>query len=166
MAKENLIPKPLKVIPTNKVFGLDRYTAIYTTQDVEGFSEIGQFLADKIKAKLDLDVYVNEKGDEPIERIIYINQSDSLELDSPEAYQLYITQDSVILNSNTAEGAFRGIQTLRQIIPEESIDTLAEQRIWPIPTGKIVDNPTFSFRGSMLDVARHFFSVEDVKKIH
>ena len=164
LAQNNLIPKPLKVIPTNKAFGLDRYTAIYTTQDVEGFSEAGQFLADKIKAKLDLDVYVNEKGDEPIERIIYINQSDSLELDSPEAYQLYITQDSVILNSNTAEGAFRGIQTLRQIIPEESIDTLAEQRIWPIPSGKITDNPNFGFRGAMLDVARHFFSVEDVKK--
>ena len=164
LAKENFIPKPLKIIPTNKAFGLDRYTAIYTTQDVEGFSEVGQFLADKIKAKLDLVVSVNSDGEEPVERIIYINQSDSLELNSPEAYQLYITQDSVILNSNTAEGAFRGIQTLRQIIPEESIDTLAEQRIWPIPSGKITDNPNFGFRGSMLDVARHFFSVDDVKK--
>ncbi len=164
LAKENLIPKPLKVIPTNKAFGLDRYTAIYTSKNSKEFAEVGQFLADKIKAKLDLDVPVNSDGDEPIERIIYINQSDSLELASAEAYQLYITQDSVILNSNTAEGAFRGIQTLRQIIPEESIDTLAEQRIWPIPSGKITDNPNFGFRGSMLDVARHFFSVKDVKK--
>ncbi|MCP4976989.1 MAG: family 20 glycosylhydrolase [Maribacter sp.] len=164
LAKENLIPKPLKVIPTNKAFGLDRYTAIYTTPDNDGFAEVGQILADKIKKKLDLDVPVNAAGDVPIERIIYINQSDSLELNSPEAYQLYISQDSVILNSNTAEGAFRGIQTLRQIIPEESNDTLAEQRIWPIPSGKITDNPNFGFRGSMLDVARHFFSVKDVKK--
>ncbi len=164
LAKENMIPKPLKVIATNDAFGLDRYTAIYTTQNTEGFLEVGEFLANKIKSKLDLIVPVNEDGTEPVERIIYINQSDSLELNSPEAYQLYITRDSVILNSNTAEGAFRGIQTLRQLIPEESNDTLAEQRIWPIPTGKIVDNPNFGFRGSMLDVARHFFSVEDVKK--
>ena len=164
LAKENLIPKPLKVIPTNKAFGLDRYTAIYTTPNSEEYSRVGQFLADKIKAKLDLDIPVNENENELIERIIYINKSDSLELDSPEAYQLYITQDSVILNSNTAEGAFRGIQTLRQLIPEESNDTLAEQRIWPIASGKIMDNPNFGFRGAMLDVARHFFSVADVKK--
>ena len=164
LAQENLIPKPLKVIPTNKAFGLDRYTAIYTNQNDAAFAEIGQFLADKIKTKIDLDVPINETGSLPVERIIYINQSDSLELNAPEAYELYITQDSVILNSNTAVGAFRGIQTLRQIIPEQSNDTLAEQRIWPIATGKIIDNPTFGFRGAMLDVARHFFSVDDVKK--
>ncbi len=96
--------------------------------------------------------------------IIYINQSDSLELDEPEAYQLYITPDSIILNSNTAEGAFRGIQTIRQIIPETSNDTLADYKVWTIPTGKIVDRPEFEYRGTMLDVARHFFSVDDVKR--
>ena len=164
LAKESLIPRPLKVTPTHNAFGLDRYTAIYTSTDDADFAKVGAFLAEKIKSRIDLDLPINVKGEEPIERIIYINQSDSIELDSPEAYQLYITQDSVVINSNSAEGAFRGVQTLRQIIPFESNDTLAEQRIWPIPTGKIVDNPNFSFRGSMLDVARHFFSVEDVKK--
>ena len=164
LSKESMIPKPLKIVPTHKAFGLDRYTAIYTTENAADFHEIGQFLADRLKARLDLDIRVNEDGTEPIERIIYINQSDSLDLNAKEAYQLYINQDSVILNANTAEGAFRGIQTLRQIIPDQSIDTLAEQRIWPIPTGKITDNPNFGYRGSMLDVARHFFSVEDVKK--
>lgn len=164
LAMENLIPKPLKIIPTNSAFALDRYTAIYTSKGATGFAEIGKFLADKIKSKTKLQVPVNEEGIEGVERIIYINQSDSTELDSPEAYQLYITQDSIILNSNTAEGAFRGVQTLRQIIPETSSDTLAEQRIWVVPSGKIIDNPNFAYRGTMLDVARHFFSVEDVKK--
>lgn len=164
LAKESLIPRPLKVIPTHNAFGLDRYTAIYTSNENADFAKVGAFLAEKIKSRIGLDIPVNENGEEPIERVIYINQSDSLELDSPEAYQLYITQDSVVLNSNTAEGAFRGVQTLRQIIPFKSNDTLAEQRIWPIPTGKIIDNPNFGFRGSMLDVARHFFSVGDVKK--
>ncbi len=101
LAQENLIPMPLKVVPTHKAFGLDRYTAIYTSPNTKGFTEIGRFLSDKIKSRLDLNIPVNENGTEPIERIIYINQSDSLKLDSPEAYQLYITQDSVIINSNT-----------------------------------------------------------------
>lgn len=164
LSTENLIPRPSKIIPTNGAFALDQYTAIYTSEDDSDYAEVGKFLAKKIKAKTDLDVQVNVDEIPERQGVIYINHSDSLELNAPEAYQLYITADSVILNSNTAEGAFRGIQTIRQLIPEISNDTLAEYPVWAIPTGKIVDSPNFGFRSSMLDVARHFFSVEDVKK--
>lgn len=164
LSAENMIPKPLKVTPTNGGFALDEFTAIYTSENAEGFEEVGKFLAKKIKGKTDLDIQVNVNEIPNLETVIYINQSDSTEFEGAEAYQLYITPDSIILNSNTAEGAFRGIQTLRQIIPETSNDTLSTSKIWTIPTGKVIDNPQFSYRGSMLDVARHFFSVEDVKK--
>ena len=164
MTAENLIPMPLKITPTEKGFALDEFTAIYTSENAAGFPEVGKFLARKIKLKTNLDIPVNIQEVPGQEGIIYINQSDSLELNAPEAYQLYITPDSVILNSNTPEGAFRGVQTLRQLIPENSIDTVAAYKVWSIPTGKIIDNPVFEYRGSMLDVARHFFSVEDVKK--
>lgn len=164
LAAENMIPKPLKVIPTNTAFGLDQFTAIYTSGAESGFAEVGVFLSEKIRAKTRLNLSVNKTDAGTVDRIIYIYQSDSTELADKEAYQLYITKDSVIINAKTAEGAFRGVQTLRQIIPETSNDTLAEHSIWPIPTGKIMDRPNFEYRGSMLDVARHFFSVEDVKK--
>ncbi len=164
LTMENIIPKPLKIIPTNTAFGLDQHTAIYTSGNKSGFAEVGEFLSKKIKGKTGLNLSVNETDTGSVNRIIYINQSDSTALVDSEAYQLYITKDSIIVNSNTAEGAFRGVQTLRQIIPETSNDTLAEHSIWPIPSGKIMDTPNFEYRGSMLDVARHFFSVEDVKK--
>ncbi|HMB62343.1 MAG TPA: family 20 glycosylhydrolase [Eudoraea sp.] len=164
LAMENMIPKPLKVTATHTAFGLDQYTAIYTTQTASGFREAGEFLSEKIKGKTGLNLPVNSADAGTVDRIIYINEADSTQLEGPEAYQLYITKDSVILNANSAEGAFRGIQTLRQIIPEVSNDTLADQPVWPIPSGKITDNPNFAYRGSMLDVARHFFTVEDVKK--
>jgi hexosaminidase len=164
LSKVSLIPKPLKTTPTNSAFALDQFTAIYTSKNATGFEEVGTFLANKLKSKTNLTIPVNSEGANTIERVIYINQSDSIDLESPEAYQLYINQDSIIINANTAEGAFRGIQTLRQLVPIESNDTLALQKIWPVPSGKIVDNPNFGYRGSMLDVARHFFSVDDVKK--
>lgn len=160
----DMIPKPLKIVATNNAFGLDRYTGIYTSQTENGFPEVGQFLSEKINEVTGLRLSVNETSEGTLDRIIYINRSDSADLTAEEAYQLYVSKDSVIINSKTAEGAFRGVQTLRQIIPETSIDTVAEQRVWPIPTGKILDSPNFEYRGSMLDVARHFFSVEDVKK--
>ena len=164
LSTESLIPKPLKIIPTNSAFALDEFTAIYTAKGAAGFQEVGEFLADKLAKKTNLRIAVNDESLKTVQRVIYINQSDSVELAMPEAYQLYINQDSIIINSNTADGAFRGIQTLRQLVPETSNDTLAEQKIWPIPSGKITDHPAFGYRGSMLDVARHFFSVEDVKK--
>ncbi len=163
LASENMIPKPLKVIPTEDGFALDEFSVIYTAK-TEGFPEIGEFLSKKIKGKTQLDIPVNVAEVPNMEGVIYINRSDSLDLKAAESYQLYITPDSVILNSNSAAGAFRGVQTLRQIIAETSNDTLATYPIWTIPTGKIIDNPQFEYRGAMLDVARHFFSVEDVKK--
>ena len=164
LASENMIPKPLKVISTNKGFALDKFTSIYTSENTSGYTEVGEFLTQKIKEKTGLDIPVNTDEIVNQEGVIYINKSDSLELETPESYQIYITQDSIILNSNTAEGAFRGVQTLRQIIPETSIDTVAKYKVWNIPTGKIIDSPNFEYRGTMLDVSRHFFSVADVKK--
>jgi hexosaminidase len=164
LAKEALIPMPLKVIPTNSAFALDQYTAIYTSPRSEALNNVGTFLSEKINAKTGLRLSVNTVEGETIERIIYINQVDSSELEDEESYQLYIQKDSIILNAKSAEAAFRGIQTLRQIIPRKSNDTLNTRSIWPIPSGKIIDKPNFEYRGAMLDVARHFFSVEDVKK--
>lgn len=164
LSVNSLIPKPVKTIPTNSAFALDQFTAIYTSKNATGFEEVGKFLAEKLNDQTKLNIPVNTEGNATVERVIYINESDSLELAEPEAYQLYINQDSIIINANSSEGAFRGIQTLRQLVPLKSNDTLAQHQIWPVPSGKIVDNPIFEYRGSMLDVARHFFSVEDVKK--
>lgn len=164
LAQEALIPLPLKVIATNSAFALDQYTAIYTSSTEGGIDEVGSFLSSKIQSKTGLRLPVNDTKGSTVDRVIYINQTDELELQENEAYQIYITKDSIILNAKTNEGAFRGVQTLRQIIPEKSNDSLNEHSIWPIPSGKIMDEPNFEFRGVMLDVARHFFSVEEVKK--
>lgn len=164
LAKAPLIPKPIKTIPTGSAFGLDAGTAIYTSTTDPEFEKVGRFLSDNIKSKTGLDVAVNASNGEKLERLIYINQSDSVDLESPEAYQLYIKNDSILLNAKTAAGAFRGVQTLRQLIPEKSNDTLTDRPMWVIPSGKIMDAPKFGYRSSMLDVARHFFTVEEVKK--
>lgn len=158
-----LIPKPTKTVPTFSAFALDEHTAIYTGPSNE-LQKIGAFLSEKIKLKTGLEIPVNTTEGEVVDRIIYINQTDSLTSKSDEAYELYIAKDSIVLNAATGEAAFRGVQTLRQLIPEQPNDSLNEHSIWPIPSGKIDDSPNFEYRGTMLDVARHFFTVADVKK--
>ncbi|WP_047415883.1 family 20 glycosylhydrolase [Cellulophaga sp. Hel_I_12] len=164
LAEEALIPKPSSIIATNSAFGLDKNTVIYTSQTSQDFVDLGHFLSDKIAEKIQLTIPVNASPSETVERMIYINQSDSLDLKTNESYQLYITKDSIIINSKNAEGAFRGVQTLRQIIPSHSNDSITSHKMWLIPTGKISDSPNFEYRGAMLDVARHFFTVHEVKK--
>ncbi len=164
LANENIIPKPSKIIATNSAFGLDSNTVIYTSQTSKEFEEVGLFLSEKIKEHINLTIPVNSTTNETVERIIYINKSDSISLTTKESYELYIAKDSIIINSKSAEGAFRAVQTLRQIIPNKSNDTITNHKMWLVPTGKITDSPNFEYRGSMLDVSRHFFSVDDVKK--
>ncbi|WP_431122433.1 family 20 glycosylhydrolase [Flagellimonas flava] len=165
LAEVALIPKPVKTIATNSAFALDAGTVIFTTQTDSNFEAVGKFLSQKIKLKTGLNLGVNHTNDEqPMERVVYINQSDSEDLKSPESYQLYIKKDSILLNAKTAAGAFRGIQTLRQLIPEQTNDTLVDHPLWLIPTGKVLDEPRYAYRASMLDVARHFFTVDEVKK--
>lgn len=164
LSTEALIPKPLEIIESGEAFGLDQYSGIITEEDDNGFSGAGAFLAEKIREKTGLHLQLNPSEDALGERNIFILKATDSALQGQEAYRLRISPDSVLLTSATAEGAFRGIQTIRQLIPDSSIDTLAPQPLWPIPAGEINDRPNFGYRGSMLDVSRHFFSVEDVKK--
>ena len=126
LSKENLIPKPLNIVSTNSGFALDEFTTILTPSDSQEFTDIGFFLADKINAQTNLNVRVNE---ESAKTFISIKQSKNIELKNPESYELKITQDSIVLNSKTAAGAFRGIQTIRQIIPQITNDTLTKNRL-------------------------------------
>lgn len=82
-----------------------------------------------------------------------------------EGYRLDVTRDGVCLTAVTATGLLHGVQTLRQLLPAaiESPTPVSER--WALPGGSITDAPRFPYRGAMLDVARHFFAVEDVLRV-
>jgi hexosaminidase len=73
-----------------------------------------------------------------------------------EGYELAVTPASIRLVAARPEGLFRGVQTLRQLLPVQG-----PRRIGAV---HIRDRPRFAWRGAMLDVARHFRSVRDVKR--
>ena len=79
-----------------------------------------------------------------------------------EAYELEIKSDKISIKAESAEGVFRGIKTLEQIIVLSQLAGGSE--FLSLPGGKINDHPYYEYRGAMLDVARHFFSVTDVKR--
>ena len=76
-----------------------------------------------------------------------------------EGYVLTTTPEGIKINGQTENGVFYGIQTLRKSIPAE-----AKEATILIPAGEIKDEPRFSYRGMHLDVGRHFFPKEFMKK--
>ncbi|MFD2826354.1 family 20 glycosylhydrolase [Leeuwenhoekiella polynyae] len=163
LTQADLIPKPSTTEATYSAFPLDRFTAIHTAPDSLDFNDVGLFLADKLKDLIQMDVPVNTEFPNQ-ESVIYIHHSNSLSKINQESYFLKINRDSIVLSAASAAGAFRGIQTLRQLIPSKASDSIIDYPVWPIPSGSINDSPLFAYRGAMLDVARHFFTVEEVKK--
>jgi hexosaminidase len=82
----------------------------------------------------------------------------------PEAYTLSVTEKGSRLTAATPAGLFNGVQTLRQLFPAAVESTEASHGEWVIPAVEIADAPRFAYRGLMLDVARSFFTVEEVKE--
>jgi hexosaminidase len=84
-----------------------------------------------------------------------------------EAYDLTVGTQEVSLHAATASGLFYAVQTLRQMLPywtEYEAMNVPKPLTIPIDAVHIVDHPRFAWRGAMLDVARHFFGVDDVKR--
>jgi hexosaminidase len=81
-----------------------------------------------------------------------------------EAYRLRVTREGVDLRAATAAGLFHGVQTLRQLLPARVDSGSVQPGPWVVPGVRIDDRPRFGWRGAMLDVARHFFSVAQVER--
>jgi hexosaminidase len=80
-----------------------------------------------------------------------------------QGYQLDVSRSGVAIRANTGDGLFSGVQTLRQLFPAQIESSTPVRRAWTVPGGRIVDYPRFAYRSAMLDVARHFFTPDQVK---
>ncbi|MFJ6699584.1 beta-N-acetylhexosaminidase [Streptomyces sp. NPDC091272] len=82
-----------------------------------------------------------------------------------EGYGLTVGPDAVILRAARPEGLFRGIQSLRQLLPPEALLSFPTPGVrWTLPCVQITDVPRFAWRGAMLDVARHFQPVSFLRR--
>jgi hexosaminidase len=81
-----------------------------------------------------------------------------------EGYELAVTGESATLRASRPAGLSMGTQTLRQLLPAGVEGATVRPGPWRLPGGRVVDRPRFAWRGAMLDVARHFFTVAEVKR--
>ena len=162
LTKEAIIPKPIVVTANGSAFELTGQTVISVQDGSDALAGIVTgYLASHLSAVTGYSLRVDTIQDEPSHGI-YLALANLPEL-GQEGYQLSIDRKLISLTANTEEGVFRGIQTLRQLLPAKVESSTLQEGPWIIPGGSIKDYPEYAYRGAMLDVARHFFSVEDVK---
>jgi hexosaminidase len=164
-----MIPRPANYTAGSGNFTLAGNTAIYvqgtsTAETDEIYSNTGLYLASKLNPATGFNLSV-VKANNPPSNSIYLTTVAGDPTLGNEGYTLDITATNVTLSGYKPEGLFRGIQTLRQLFPADiEKSTVVTGVPWVIPCSSIRDYPAYGWRGYMLDVARHFFTVADVKR--
>lgn len=153
----HVIPLPQEVVSDADAspFKITSSTRIVYPQDNEKMERNAHFLASYIKEVTGVEVQLaTTPGKQSINLILDSN------IANPEGYELQINSDEVTLKAGSEAGIFYGIQTLYKALPITQGKTIAA-----LPAGSVKDFPRFGYRGFMLDVGRHFFSVDYLKEV-
>ncbi len=155
----HLIPQPVEIKISEGQLKLTPASVIsYNRKEIRNMAEM---LSGQLGVPSGFSFGLQEGRNGTIQLII--NETDNPVLGT-EGYEIESGAKSVSIKANQPAGIFYGIQTLMQLLPGEVESKTAVKTDWVIPDVKITDFPRFSWRGIMLDVSRHFFSKEDVKK--
>lgn len=162
-----VIPKPVEYYAEEGVFTLDRSTEIYVQgKDADDTAELlntAEYLAEIFRPSTGYVLPIKEGVPEGSGQIVITTEAEgSL---GEEGYDLHVEADGVTISANEPAGAFWGIQTFRQLFPAEiEKDEIVEDTEWEAQSCSIIDTPEYEYRGTMLDVSRHFFTVDEVKR--
>lgn len=146
-----IIPLPNEITPGQGYFSLDENTTI----EIASQNSELQDLADYLDSWLQEQSLVRKP--DPSGKKLKLSLAEDLAM---EAYSLTITQQRVLIQGGSAQGVFYGIQSLLQLVQQQNSGSLPIQ----LPCVQIKDQPAFSYRGLLLDVGRHMFPVEFIKK--
>ncbi|MGD1894719.1 MAG: beta-N-acetylhexosaminidase [Cyclobacteriaceae bacterium] len=164
LTQEVVIPKPVTVTATGGSFALTETTTIYTEGTSADLTQIGQHLADYLSPSTGFGLPVESADQAPGNGHILLRLDETDTELGEEGYELNITEDALTLTAQQPAGLFRGLQTIRQLLPPEIERDSPQETSWKVATGTVRDYPVYEYRGAMLDVARHFFIVDDVKR--
>ncbi len=159
LTQTSFIPVPASVTATGESFPVDASTIIYYTSDSEALQQSAQYLSEAL-SRITGTSHSVEAIDELPKEGIYLSMTGEDESLGNEGYILTIGKRLISIDANGLAGSFYGVQTLLQTMP---VETTADQTI-RIATGTVRDFPEYGYRGAMLDVSRHFFEPEDVKR--
>jgi len=157
-----IIPEPVSLMKKAGTFTLPENVSIQAAKG-EGLTQSVTFLSDRITTATGKFVSTVSNANHPTIKLILNSQNDpQLGL---EGYKLNVNTTQIVITANKPAGIFWGVQSLIQLFPPaiESKE-LVENVKWKLPCVDVVDYPKLGWRGLMFDVARHFFTKDEVKQ--
>jgi len=157
----SIIPEPVSLLKTNGFFTLPEEVIILAAPEMK-------LVVDYLKEKLTVPTgkfvseFTNTQAAATIRLVLNHNPNAAL---GNEGYQLSVTPAVITIKANQTAGLFYGVQSLLQLFPKEieSKELISDIK-WKIPCVEIMDYPRVAWRGLMFDVARHFFTKQEVKQ--
>lgn len=154
-----LIPYPTSLVPGQGSFNITAATSLVNSNPELFGNEVQQLQAlfSKSFGKKLIEVKVAGKAGA-------IQLRYDAAIVSEEGYQLQITSTGVVLSASKPAGMFRGIETIRQLFPASVEGSQKPVKQLSLPALTISDAPVYAWRGMHIDVSRHFFTVDYLKK--
>lgn len=157
-----IIPEPVTMELQEGVFNLNKTVTIKSNQDKET-ANVVSFLKEKLSGSAQCTF---DNSNNSANSLIELSLNDKTDnLLGAEGYNLSVSPKRILIKANKPEGLFYGVQTLLQLLPAEiESKEVIHNVAWTIPAIEITDYPRVGWRGLMLDVSRHFFTVDEVKQ--
>ncbi|MGA5879716.1 beta-N-acetylhexosaminidase [Streptomyces cellulosae] len=154
---DRVIPAPASVDPGGRPYRITEKTRIRVDGPREA-RRVGEYLAGVLRPSTGYPLPVTDRGAGGIRLSIAEGPYGS------EGYRLRSGPSGITLTAAKPAGLFHGVQTLRQLLPADVEQRTRRPGPWLVAGGTVTDSPRFGWRGAMLDVSRHFFSVDEVKR--
>ena len=162
----NLTPVPMQMHVDKGVYRLPAQFTIGGAQLPDSIkAEAQKFVTDFNKSATGATAFFSKKAEGAALELVH-NQTLYKTL-GQEGYKLSVTANGIRLESATTSGFFYGLTSLKKMLPACIAAGVKDEKVvtYELPLVQITDKPRFPYRGFMLDVARHFFSVQEVKKM-
>jgi|WetSurMetagenome_2_1015567.scaffolds.fasta_scaffold51418_2 hexosaminidase len=158
-----IIPEPVKVIEKQGEFVLDNNVVLVAISSDDTLNETIKWFSDKIATSTGIKMPQCKESSNNQKSINLILEKRKNQVIGNEGYVMSVNPDNIIVKANSASGIFYGLQSLLQLLPPSiESDSVIKNTRWTIPCVEITDYPRFGWRGLMLDVARHFFTKQEV----
>ncbi len=159
-----IVPQPLQVNILPGSFTLNSRTVLAYSTDDPGLLPCVTALAGALRHSTGFPLPIRDARQMPSTNAIVVSLigADTL---GTEGYRLSVQKDIIGIHARTAHGAFYGAQTLLQLFPPAIFSGRPVRKVtWTAPCALIVDTPRYTWRGMHMDVSRHFFPKESVKR--
>ena len=155
-----LVPMPVEVNIQNGSFLLSSKTQIIVATADDEIVQVAHLFAAQLEPLIGLKVEISSDTKKEHKQAIVLKLYDKANVFlGTEGYTIFVSPDKITISANKTVGLFYGIQSLLQLIPAEKQNgRIAVQCL------SITDYPHYAWRGLMLDVSRHFFSKEFIKR--